>query len=58
MPKQLDEAEIKVIVEEIISSSGATSMADMGKVMGLANQKLSGKADGKIIAQIVKSSLA
>jgi uncharacterized protein YqeY len=58
LPKQLDEAEIKVIVEEIISSSGATSMADMGKVMGLANQKLSGKADGKIIAQIVKSSLA
>lgn len=57
LPKQLDEAEIKVIVEEIISSSGATSMADMGKVMGLANQKLSGKADGKIIAQIVKSSL-
>jgi uncharacterized protein YqeY len=58
LPKQLEEAEIKVIVEEIISSSGATSMADMGKVMGLANQKLSGKADGKIIAQIVKSSLA
>ena len=58
LPKQLDEAEIKVIVEEIISFSGATSMADMGKVMGLANQKLSGKADGKIIAQIVKSSLA
>ena len=58
LPKQLDEAEIKVIVEEIISSSGASSMADMGKVMGLANQKLSGKADGKIIAQIVKSSLA
>ena len=57
LPKQLEEAEIKVIVEEIISSSGATSMADMGKVMGLANQKLSGKADGKIIAQIVKSSL-
>jgi len=54
----MEEPEIKLVVQEIISSVGATSMADMGKVMGLANQKLSGKADGKIIAQIVKSTLA
>jgi uncharacterized protein YqeY len=58
LPKQMEEPEIKLVVQEIISSVGATSMADMGKVMGLANQKLSGKADGKIIAQIVKSTLA
>jgi uncharacterized protein YqeY len=58
LPKQLDESEIKIVIEEIISSVGATSMADMGKVMGLVNQKLAGKADGKIIAQIVKAKLA
>lgn len=58
LPKQMDESEIKTIVEEVISSSGAASMADMGKVMGLVNQKLAGKADGKIIAQIVKATLA
>ena len=58
LPKQLDESEIKTVIEEIISSVGATSMADMGKVMGLVNQKLAGKADGKIIAQIVKAKLA
>ena len=58
LPKQMDESEIKTVVEEVISSVGATSMADMGKVMGLVNQKLAGKADGKIIAQIVKTTLA
>ena len=58
LPKQMDESEIKTIVEEVIFSSGAASMADMGKVMGLVNQKLAGKADGKIIAQIVKATLA
>jgi uncharacterized protein YqeY len=58
LPKQMNESEIKTIVEEVISSSGATSMSDMGKVMGLVNQKLAGKADGKIIAQIVKATLA
>ncbi|MEJ6794847.1 MAG: GatB/YqeY domain-containing protein [Flavobacteriales bacterium] len=58
LPKQMDESEIKTIVEEVISSTGAASMADMGKVMGLVNQKLAGKADGKIIAQIVKATLA
>ncbi len=58
LPKQMDESEIKTIVEEVISSSGAASMSDMGIVMGLVNQKLAGKADGKIIAQIVKASLA
>lgn len=58
LPKQMDESEIKTIVEDVISSTGAASMADMGKVMGLVNQKLAGKADGKIIAQIVKATLA
>ena len=58
LPKQLSQDEIKEIVSETIGQIGASSMADMGKVMGLVNKKLAGKADGKIIAQIVKSSLA
>ena len=57
LPKQLSQDEIKEIVSETIGQIGASSMADMGKVMGLVNKKLAGKADGKIIAQFVKSSL-
>lgn len=58
MPKQLDRAEIEKVIAELIQSSGATSVKDMGKVMGLANQQLAGKADGKLIAEIVKTQLA
>lgn len=58
MPKQLDRAEIEKVIAELIQSSGATSVKDMGKVMGLANQLLAGKADGKLIAEIVKTQLA
>lgn len=57
LPKQLSQDEIKEIVSKTIGQIGASSMADMGKVMSLVNKKLAGKADGKIIAQIVKSSL-
>src|SRR5690606_38470693 len=49
LPKQLDKSEIEAIVKEIIAETGASSMKDMGKVMGLANQKLAGQADGKTI---------
>lgn len=58
LPEQLGEDEVKAIVEEIVQATGASSMADMGKVMGQANQKLAGKADGKMIAQFVKQALA
>lgn len=58
LPKQLDRAELEVIIAGLISDSGATSAKDMGKVMGLANKALAGKADGKLIAEIVKSQLA
>jgi uncharacterized protein YqeY len=58
LPKQLDAAELKEIVAGIIKETGASSPADMGKVMGLANKKLAGKADGKTIAGIVKELLA
>ncbi|MEO6219199.1 MAG: GatB/YqeY domain-containing protein [Ginsengibacter sp.] len=57
LPKQMDEAELRIAIENIIKESGATSPADMGKVMGIANKKLAGKADGKGIAAIVKDIL-
>jgi uncharacterized protein YqeY len=46
------------VIAQIIKDSGANSVKEMGKVMGLANQELAGKADGKLIAEIVKSQLA
>ena len=58
LPKQLDKAEVEVIIHAIIKETGASSMKDMGKVVGLANKELAGKADGKLIAEIVKAQLA
>jgi len=57
LPKQMDEAELKEIITKIITETGASSPADMGKVMGAANKQLAGKADGKKIAGIVKELL-
>ena len=58
LPKQLSAEEVNEIVKEIIAKTGASSMADMGKVMGLASAKLGGKADGKTISTAVKSLLS
>lgn len=58
LPEQLSEDEIKVIVDRIITSTGADGMKDMGKVMGMVSKELAGKADGKTISAIVKSSLS
>jgi len=58
LPEQLGEDEITNIVKEIINSTGASSMADMGKVMGQASAKMAGKADGKVISGIVRSLLS
>jgi len=58
LPKQLNEAEIKVIIEKIITETGAASPADMGKVMGVASKQLAGLADGKTISNIVKELLS
>ncbi len=58
LPEQMGEEEIEKIVTDIISETGAEGMKDMGKVMGLANSKLAGKADGKTISMIVKSKLS
>ena len=57
LPKQISLDEIEKIVIKIIEDIKAESMKDMGKVMGIANKKLSGKADGKTISDIVKNKL-
>lgn len=57
VPKQLTEEEIEKKVKEIIIETGATSMKDMGKVMGLATQRMKGVADGKIVSGIVRKLL-
>ena len=57
MPKQLSETEVEDIVKETISEVGATSKADMGKVMGALMPKVKGKADGKLVSQKVQSLL-
>ncbi len=57
LPKQLAESEIKQAVSAIIAQTGASSPADMGKVMGVASKQLAGLADGKTISNIVKEML-
>ena len=58
MPKQLDDIELESAVKSILEKVGATSMKDMGKVMGMASKELTGKADGKRINECVKALLA
>mgnify|MGYP000636880058 FL=1 len=58
LPAQMSEDEIGSVVKDIITKTGASSPADMGKVMGAAMGQLSGKADGKIISKLVKEYLS
>jgi len=58
LPKQMDEADIKAEIEIIVAETGASSMKDMGKVMGMASKKFAGKADNSLISTIVRSLLA
>lgn len=58
LPKQMDKTEIEAYVKELVGRVGATSVKDMGKVMGAANKELAGKADGKTISEVVKQLLA
>jgi hypothetical protein len=57
LPKMLSEEDIKIEVLAAISQTGASGPQDMGKVMGILSAKLAGKADGKIIASLVKEEL-
>lgn len=58
LPAQLSEAEVEEALKSIIAQVGATSPKDMGKVMGVATKQLAGKADGKLISDIVKKLLS
>ena len=58
LPEQLSEAEVSKVIESIIAQTGADSMKDMGKVMGMASKQLAGKADGKTISTLVKQLLS
>jgi uncharacterized protein YqeY len=58
MPAQLTEEEVKQIISDVIAEVNATTMKDMGKVMGLVNPQIKGKADGKMVSQIVKGFLS
>lgn len=57
LPQQLSEAEVSVMVDAAIKATGASSMADMGKVMGMVTKEVSGRADGKTISTLVKACL-
>lgn len=58
LPKALSPEEIEAEVKKIIEQTGASSMKDMGRVMGMASKAMAGKADGKAISQIVKQILS
>ena len=58
LPKQMSKEELTTEIKAIIEQTGASSMRDMGKVMGAANKKFAGKADGKTISSLVKDLLS
>ena len=58
LPKQLSQHELTEIIKTIIAETGATTVADLGKVMGVATKQLAGKADGKMISSVVKGLLS
>ena len=58
LPEQLSASAVEKIIDKVIEKVGATTMKDMGKVMGMANKQLAGQADGKLIAEIVKKRLS
>jgi uncharacterized protein YqeY len=58
LPPEMPAEEIKKVIEEIISTTGASGMKDMGKVMKEVNAKISGKADGKLVSDLVRERLS
>jgi len=57
LPEQMTDEEVIAVVKQVIAETGATGIKDMGKVMGLASKQIAGKADNKMIAEIVKRLL-
>ena len=57
LPEQLSSPAVEKVIDEVIATVGATTMKDMGRVMGMANKQLAGQADGKLISEIVKKRL-
>jgi len=57
LPKQMDEEEVKMLVDEAVAQTGATTASDMGKVMGALMPKIKGKADGSLVSRLVKEKL-
>ncbi|NBU52655.1 MAG: GatB/YqeY domain-containing protein, partial [Chitinophagia bacterium] len=57
LPEEISEDDLRAFLEKLISELGAEGMKDMGRVMGMASQKLAGKADGKTISSIVRNLL-
>lgn len=57
LPEQMDEKEVEAVVKQIVNEVGATSMKDMGRVMGMATKQLAGKADNSIVSKIVRNLL-
>ena len=58
LPQQMSEADVTEVIKKIVAETGATSVKDMGRVMGAASKELAGKADNKMISVIVKSLLS
>jgi uncharacterized protein len=58
LPKQMGTEELETAIKAVITSTGASSIADMGKVMGVASKQLAGKAEGKAISEMVKKLLS
>ena len=58
MPEQMSEDDITKVISDIITNTGASSMKDMGKVMGMAAKQLAGKADNSLVSKIVREKLA
>lgn len=57
LPAQMSEEEVKKIIQEVIAQTGASSIRDMGKVMGMATKQLAGKADNSLVSRLVKELL-
>ncbi|MBK7174052.1 MAG: GatB/YqeY domain-containing protein [Bacteroidales bacterium] len=57
LPEQMSEDELKAVIQRIIVTTGAQSIKDMGKVMGIAGKELAGKADNKTVADLIKQAL-